>query len=108
MITIVTPSYNSVKFIELQYERLKPILSNTIRWLIVDDCSSDCTFEFVNSFQTEFVSCHKLDVNSGPSKARHMGALLAKTKYIFFLDADDFIFNNNFFEFYNFIIENNC
>lgn len=106
MITIVTPAFNARNYIELQYERLRPILSESIKWLIIDDCSKDDTFESVNKFNSSFIRYHRLSKNSGPSAARHKGSVLAKTDYLFFLDADDVLFNSAFLEFYDFIMRN--
>lgn len=106
MITIITPSFNSEKFIYQQFQRLQPILSDSLRWLIVDDCSEDNTYNVVNTFQSPFIGYHRLDKNSGPSKARYVGASLAKTEFIFFLDADDVLINANFLSFCTFICSN--
>lgn len=106
MITIITPTFDSEKFIELQYHRLKPILSDVLRWLIIDDCSNDNTRECIEQLQDPFVNYHRLNKNSGPSVARHIGALLAQTKFLFFLDADDMLFNTEFLEFCDFICKN--
>lgn len=96
MITIVTPSFNSKDFIKQQYHRLKPILSGTVKWLIIDDCSQDGTEELVKDFSSPYVTCYKLEVNSGPSRARYIGAEIASTEFVFFLDADDVLFNDSF------------
>ncbi|QMB05660.1 glycosyltransferase family 2 protein [Citrobacter freundii] len=107
MITIVTPSFNSANYVKLQYERLKPILSEKIRWLIIDDYSVDNTLEYVKEFQSPFVECHRLGANGGPSKARYLGVSLAQTEYVFFLDADDLLLNNVFLDFLDFVISDN-
>ncbi|BEC65380.1 TPA: glycosyltransferase family 2 protein [Escherichia coli] len=106
MITIITPTYNSKYFIDLQYQRLRPILSDNIKWLIIDDASEDNTEELIKKFMCPYVKCYKLKKNGGPSKARHIGAKIAESDYIFFLDADDVLLNSNFIQFIEYIKQN--
>lgn len=90
-VSIITPSYNSEKFV---LDTIKSILLQTYKdWelLIIDDCSKDSTIQVVEAF----IKCYKnirlikLEKNSGPAIARNTGIKAAKGKYIAFLDSDD-------------------
>ena len=89
LVSIITPVYNSEKYIG---DTIKSVLSQThTNWelIIVDDCSSDHTEEVVKSFTDSRIRYFRLDKNSGAAIARNKALEYAKGKYIAFLDADD-------------------
>ncbi|HDX9638875.1 TPA: glycosyltransferase family 2 protein [Bacillus mobilis] len=89
LVTIITPVYNSEKYIG---QTIQSVLSQTHEnWemFIADDCSSDNTAKVVNEFQDERIKYFKLDENSGAAVARNKALEKAKGRYIAFLDADD-------------------
>lgn len=91
LVSIITPSFNSEKYIS---EAIQSVINQTYKnWelLIVDDFSSDTTSSIVKRFQItdtriQFV---RLDKNSGAGVARDAALQLAKGRYIAFLDSDD-------------------
>lgn len=91
LVSIITPSFNSEKYIS---ETIQSVINQTYKnWelLIVDDCSSDTTSSIVKDFQAKdsriyFTKLHK---NSGAGIARDTALQLAKGRYIAFLDSDD-------------------
>ncbi len=94
LVSIITPTYNSAKYIA---ETVKSVQSQTYsNWemLIVDDCSSDNTLQIVKDICQidNRVKHFKLDKNSGPGLARNKGIENAKGDYMTFLDADDIWF----------------
>jgi teichuronic acid biosynthesis glycosyltransferase TuaG len=91
LVSIITPSYNSEKFIS---ETIKSVQNQTHQnWelIIVDDCSQDKTVEIIQNFikNDRRIQLHKLDKNSGAGIARNTAIIAAKGDYITFLDADD-------------------
>jgi len=91
LISIITPLYNSKKFIE---ETIESVLNQTYyNWemIIVDDCSSDNGIEIVNHYkkQDNRIKLIKLKKNSGGAVARNTAIKEAKGRYIAFLDSDD-------------------
>lgn len=92
LVSIITPTYNSEKYIK---ETANSIISQTItdwEWLVVDDCSSDTTRLILNNFAKidERIKPIFLNENSGgPAKPRNIGLDEAKGKYVCFLDSDD-------------------
>jgi glycosyltransferase involved in cell wall biosynthesis len=91
LVSIITPSFNSEKFIG---EAIKSIQNQTYtNWelIIVDDCSSDKTVSIVSDF-AQFdarIKLFQLEKNSGTGVARNKALTKAKGRYISFLDSDD-------------------
>ncbi len=88
-ISIVTPTFNSSKFIA---ETLKSILSQSYKdfeVLVVDDCSTDNTVEIVKSFNDKRIRIFVNDVNKGAAFSRNVALKNAKGEYIAFVDGDD-------------------
>jgi len=91
LVSIITPSYNSEKFIS---KTIESVLSQTYqKWemIIVDDCSSDNSNEIIKEYikKDERIRLIKLEKNSGPAVARNRAIKEAKGRYIAFLDSDD-------------------
>jgi teichuronic acid biosynthesis glycosyltransferase TuaG len=91
LVSIITPTYNSEKFIRAT---IVSVLSQTYpNWemIIVDDCSSDSTQSIIQEYTTEDsrISFYQLQKNSGAGIARNQAVDLAKGRYIAFLDSDD-------------------
>lgn len=89
LVSIITPSYNSERFIA---ETIKSILMQTYKnWelIIVDDCSTDKTVSIIKSFDDNRIQLHKLEKNSGAAVARNTAMKHATGKYLAYLDSDD-------------------
>jgi glycosyltransferase involved in cell wall biosynthesis len=94
LVSIITPSYNSAKFIA---ETIQSVQNQTYpNWemIIVDDGSSDETDNVVLSIiqNDNRIQFHKLSQNSGPAVARNTGIKKASGYYMTFIDADDIWF----------------
>lgn len=91
-ISIITPTYNSGKFIN---RTITSVLNQTHKdweFLIVDDCSTDNTIEIVNKFikQDSRIKLLKNTINSGgPALPKNIGIENASGEYVAFLDHDD-------------------
>ncbi len=91
LVSIVTPSYNSNRFIS---DTIQSVLDQTHKnWelIIVDDASKDNTCEIVNRFikNDSRIKLIKLNQNFGAGVARNKAIHEAKGAFIAFLDADD-------------------
>jgi len=91
LVSIITPSFNSEKFIE---ETIKSIQNQTYtNWemIIVDDCSSDKTVSIVSNFARfdSRIKLFQLEKNSGTGVARNKALSKATGRFISFLDSDD-------------------
>jgi glycosyltransferase involved in cell wall biosynthesis len=90
-ITVITPSFNSERFIEqtMQSVALQRSDSLSVEHLIIDGGSKDSTAKIVEQFahsDTRFIS----ERDNGPADAINKGFALAKGKYISWLNSDDF------------------
>ena len=91
LVSIITPSYNSEKFVS---KTIVSVLSQTYKnWemIIVDDCSPDNSSQIIEKYckNDSRIKLIKLEQNSGPAVARNRAIEEAKGRYIAFLDADD-------------------
>lgn len=106
LISIITPVYNSEKYIG---ETIKSVLNQTYtNWemLIADDCSKDNTANLVKGFDDPRIKYFKLQENSGAAVARNEALEKAKGNYIAFLDADDMWKPNKLEKQLNFMSDN--
>lgn len=89
LISIITPVYNSEKYIA---DTINSVLAQTYtNWemLIADDCSSDNSAEIIKKYTDSRIKYFRLETNSGAAIARNKALEQAKGNYIAFLDADD-------------------
>ena len=90
-VSIITPSFNSAKFIANTIESVQNQSHQNWEMIIVDDCSTDQTVTIIEQFVANDDRIHlfQLDKNSGAGIARDLALSKAKGDYIAFLDADD-------------------
>lgn len=100
LVSIVLPVYNVEKYIA---ECLHSILNqdyDQMEVIIVDDCGTDNSISIVNRIVSDYqgkkeiqiISC---DTNRGLSAARNRGISAARGEWIFFVDSDDYLCENN-------------
>jgi len=82
-LSIIIVTYNSVGAIGTCLSSIAPDLRPCI--LIVDNCSTDGTVDIVNEFR---VRCITTSRNFGYGQAANIGAKVASTRYISFLNPD--------------------
>ena len=91
LVSIITPSYNSSKFIK---DCVASVFSQTYKnWemIIVDDCSKDNSKEIISELSTKDKRIKPifLEKNVGAAEARNAAIRKSKGKYVAFLDSDD-------------------
>lgn len=91
LVSIITPNYNSGKFLEQTIEQVFSQTYTNWEMIIVDDCSTDRSYEIAqqygeNDLRFKFI---RMEKNSGAAICRNKAIELAKGEYIAFLDSDD-------------------
>ena len=105
--SVVIPVYNSYNLLEKCLETLEEQTYKDFEVVIVDDCSTDNSFEKLQNYsQDSKLNFHvfKNDKNSGPGETRNNGIRNATGEYVIFIDSDDYIETNSL-ELINKVIE---
>lgn len=90
LVSIITPSYNTARYIERTIESVKAQTYQNWEMIIVDDCSTDDTDSVVLPYlKDERIKYIKNEVNSGAAVSRNRALREAGGKWIAFLDSDD-------------------
>lgn len=90
LVSIITPSYNTAKFVGKTIESVRIQTYQNWEMIIVDDCSSDKTDEVVAKYLIDRrIKYIKNEKNSGAAISRNRALREAKGKWIAFLDSDD-------------------
>jgi len=95
-ISVLMPVYNCMRFIE---ESINSILNQTFRdyeFIIIDDCSSDGTFEYIQSLYDPRIRIIRKTQRTGITVSLNMGLDVAKGEYIARMDGDDISVPNRF------------
>ncbi|WP_155400115.1 glycosyltransferase family 2 protein [Moraxella bovoculi] len=90
-IDVIIPCYNAADTIERAVMSVL-IQSNLGRIYLIDDGSVDETWQVITRLQKNhpnLIHIERLPINKGVATARNWGAMLAKSDFIAFLDADD-------------------
>ncbi len=99
-LSVIIPVYNVEKYLD---ECLNSLLNQTIinemEIICINDGSTDDSLKIINNY-TKRIPNFKIinQINMGQSSARNRGLIEAKGEYISFLDSDDYILGDNYFE----------
>lgn len=90
-VSIITPTYNSEKFIAETIVSIQNQTYNNWELLITDDCSTDNTKKIIFEFQEKDIRIKffELKKNSGAGIARNYSIKKSTGRYIAFCDSDD-------------------
>ena len=101
LISVVIPLYNAEKYVKECIDSIlaQTIGSNNLEIIVVDDCSTDSSFELVQSTYANLanVKILKNEKNLGVGASRNLALKTANGLWVTPVDADDFL-DNNFFE----------
>lgn len=94
-VSIITPTYNSEKFILQTIKSVQNQTHQNWEMLLTDDCSKDNTVQIIKTEAEKDprIKLFTLAENSGPAVARNNSIKNATGKYMAFLDADDIWFD---------------
>lgn len=92
MISVITPVYNSEKYIE---RAVRSVLNQTYRdieYILVDDGSTDKSGEIIDRYAAQDSRIRVIHrKNGGVAAARNTGLSAARGEYIAWLDSDDWL-----------------
>ena len=94
LVPVITPAFNRVEYITEAVESVLCQSYPCIEFIVIDDGSSDGTFEILQKYEAdkklELLS-HTNRENKGQSSALNLGLKAAKGEYIVILDSDDYL-----------------
>jgi len=111
-VDIIIPVFNSQKFIS---KTLKSVFRQTFKkWqlIIIDDGSTDNTIVIIKKICKKIKEKNKIiilknNINKGQAFSRNRGLKHSKSKFVTFLDSDDFWDKNKLKNQINFMLSNN-
>lgn len=93
LVSIIVPCYNKERYVGRTLASLCAQTYANFEVKIVDDCSTDRTWEIAQGFVAKDprFAAERNEVNRGGDYCRNRGAALSKGEYLVFLDADDWL-----------------
>lgn len=96
ILSVVVPIYNADRYLDRNIKSLENCPRSDVEFIFIDDGSTDNSLEIIDSVaQKDFRFIYRHIDNAGVSNARNVGLEIATGKYVTFLDADDYIDENN-------------
>ncbi|WP_298343641.1 glycosyltransferase family 2 protein [uncultured Algibacter sp.] len=98
-VSVIIPVFNTERYVE---KAISSVLEQpeVVEVVIVNDGSTDNSFQIITKLQAKDsrikVYHHPNNVNKGRSASRNLGIKKASSKYVAFLDSDDFYLKNRF------------
>lgn len=90
-ISVIIPVYNGEDYIERAINCVKEQTFKDWEIVIIDDCSTDKTYEICKKHEADNIRIYKHDTNKGVGIARQTGLKEAKGEFVTFLDSDDYL-----------------
>lgn len=108
LVSVLIPAFNVSRYIEEAVESIRVQTYKNIEIIIIDDCSSDNTFNICEklSKQDSRIKISKNDVNSGIAITLNKALDLSVGEYIVRMDADDISIPNRIEKLFNTLIDN--
>ena len=103
-VSIIVPIYNSEKHLRDCLDSLVNQTLKDIEIIVVDDASTDKSFEIIMEYENKYpnmIKVFKNDQNKGQGASRNIGMSLSSGEYIGFLDSDDYVTPTMYEELYN-------
>ena len=110
LVSIITPNYNCIQFISQTIESVLNQSYNNWEMIIVDDCSTDGSYEVALKYADKDARIKVLrnEKNSGPAVSRNRAIDIAIGEYIAFLDSDDLWESDKLKKQISFMQRNDC
>lgn len=98
VVSIVTPAYNEEDFLEYALDSVRNQTYDAIEHIVVDDGSTDQTSEILERYEEEYNLKTIRQSNQGRPAAMNRGLEEVNGDIVFWLNADDVIFQKNTIE----------
>jgi glycosyltransferase involved in cell wall biosynthesis len=95
-VSVIMPAYNGAAWIG---ETIESVLAQSFpdfELVIVDDCSTDSTWDVIQRQADPRIRCFRAERNGGPVQARNLAFSHARGRYIVGLDQDDLCLPDRF------------
>ncbi|NUB97035.1 glycosyltransferase family 2 protein [Escherichia coli] len=108
LVSIITPTFNSEKFIIDTYKSISAQSYINWEWVVTDDCSNDNTIQVLYKIREadDRVKVHINDKNLGAAWSRNCSLEHAQGCYFAFIDSDDIWYPNKLKKQMEFMLEN--
>lgn len=90
LVDIILPNYNKAKYLE---ETIDSVLNQSLKdfkLYIIDDFSNDNSINIIKKYSDSRIILIPLKKNKGVSFCRNLGIKISESKYISFIDSDDY------------------
>lgn len=93
LLTVIIPVYNTAEYLDRCIESVINQTENNIEIIIINDASTDNSDAIINNYVAAYsqIKYFKFQHNIGVGNARNFGIDNSQTKYIAFLDSDDWV-----------------
>ncbi len=110
LVSIITPSYKSKKYIQATIESVKAQTYKNWEMIIVDDCSTDGSVEYIEELVEgeKRIKLIALKSNVGAAEARNNALSIVNGRFVAFLDSDDMWDVNKLKIQVEFMLKNKC
>jgi len=95
LVSIIVPLYNYEVYIKDCIRSIKNQDYDNYELIVIDDCSTDSSYEVAKGYEDDKTTVIKMDKNRGYSKAKNEGIILSKGRFVVTLDADDMLTKNS-------------
>lgn len=89
LVSIIMPAFNCENYIEQAIESIKEQTYTNWELIIIEDCSTDTTWEKIKTISHKQIHIYRNPMNCGVAQTRNRGVELAAGDWIAFLDSDD-------------------
>lgn len=107
-VSVIMPIYNAGAYLSRSLEGLVAQTLQDMEFVLIDDCSSDDSYEIAKAFREkhgEQTVLLRTERNSGPGGARNLGLSQASGEFVGFVDSDDEIVPQMFQKLYERALE---
>ncbi len=107
-VSIIMPVYNAEYYINEAIESVQNQTLKELEIICINDGSKDNSQQIIEKYKKEDsrIVCITTE-NQGAGRARNCGINIARGKYIFFLDSDDYLYSSSILEKLFFLAEEN-